>query len=77
MAKSKMTVTIDPAVLTDADADADAAGLNRSEYVEHVLRTEHYRRLIAQAAPRPPLSDTDEQGLRDLLSWQRNPWQAA
>jgi replicative DNA helicase len=39
-------VTVDQAVLADADADADAAGLNRSEMVERALRNEHLRRAL-------------------------------
>jgi len=69
MAKDKVTVTIDPAVLAHTDADAAAAGLNRSEYVEHVLRDAHYRRLLA-ATTSPPLSDTDTDQIRGLLGWQ-------
>jgi metal-responsive CopG/Arc/MetJ family transcriptional regulator len=44
MAKEKISVTVDQAVL--ADADADAAGLNRSEMVERALRNEHLRRAL-------------------------------
>lgn len=69
MAKNKVTVTIDPTVLSDADADAASAGLNRSEYVEHVLRVAHYRRLLA-ATTSPPLSDADADQIRGLLAWQ-------
>lgn len=43
MAKQKISVTVDSAVLADADADAEAAGLNRSEMVEKALRNEHLR----------------------------------
>lgn len=43
MAKDKVTVTIDRAVLAAADADARAAGLNRSELIERALRNEHLR----------------------------------
>lgn len=43
MAKDKVSVTIDRAVLTAADADAKAAGLNRSELIERALRNEHLR----------------------------------
>jgi len=73
MAKEKVTVTIDPAVLKDIDTDARAAGLNRSEYVERVLRHEHYRRLLAAAAPSPLMTDGEQQRLRELLDWQRDP----
>jgi metal-responsive CopG/Arc/MetJ family transcriptional regulator len=43
MAKDKVSVTIDHAVLAAADADAQAAGLNRSEMIERALRNEHLR----------------------------------
>lgn len=43
MDKDKVSVTIDRAVLADADADAKAAGLNRSELIERALRSEHLR----------------------------------
>jgi metal-responsive CopG/Arc/MetJ family transcriptional regulator len=43
MAKDKISVTIDHAVLAAADADAHAAGLNRSEMIERALRNEHLR----------------------------------
>ena len=43
MAKSKVSVTIDEAVLAAADSDAAAAGLNRSEMIERALRNEHLR----------------------------------
>ena len=43
MAKDKVSVTIDRAVLAAADADAKAAGLNRSEMIERALRNEHLR----------------------------------
>ncbi|WGI36182.1 ribbon-helix-helix protein, CopG family (plasmid) [Mycolicibacterium aubagnense] len=43
MAKDKVTVTVDQEVLAAADADAKAAGLNRSELVERALRHEHLR----------------------------------
>ena len=46
MAKEKISVTVDAAVLAMADADARAAGLNRSEMVEHALRNEHLRRAL-------------------------------
>ena len=40
MAKDKVSVTIDQAVLAAADADARAVGLNRSEMIERALRIE-------------------------------------
>ena len=43
MAKEKISVTIDAAVLAATDADARATGLNRSEMVEQALRNEHLR----------------------------------
>lgn len=43
MVKDKVSVTIDRAVLAAADADAKAAGLNRSEMIEQALRSEHLR----------------------------------
>lgn len=43
MAKDKVSVTIDRAVLAAADADAHAAGLNRSEMIERALYNEHLR----------------------------------
>lgn len=43
MAKEKISVTIDAAVIAATDADARAAGLNRSEMVEQALRNEHLR----------------------------------
>jgi metal-responsive CopG/Arc/MetJ family transcriptional regulator len=46
MAKEKISVTVDTAVLADADADATAAGLNRSELIERALRNEHLRRAL-------------------------------
>jgi metal-responsive CopG/Arc/MetJ family transcriptional regulator len=46
MAKEKISVTVDAAVLAEADADARAAGLNRSELIERALRNEHLRRAL-------------------------------
>lgn len=43
MAKEKISVTVDAAVLAATDADAQAAGLNRSEMIEQALRNEHLR----------------------------------
>lgn len=43
MAKDKVSVTIDRGVLATADADAQAAGLNRSELIERALHHEHLR----------------------------------
>jgi metal-responsive CopG/Arc/MetJ family transcriptional regulator len=44
MAKEKISVTVDATVLADADSDAKAAGMNRSEMIERALRNEHLRR---------------------------------
>ena len=43
MAKEKISVTVDAAVLAAADIDAQAAGMNRSEMIERALRNEHLR----------------------------------
>lgn len=43
MAKVKISATVDRAVLAAADADATAAGLNRSELIEQALHHEHLR----------------------------------
>jgi hypothetical protein len=43
MTKVKISVTVDAAVLAATDADARAAGLNRSEMIERALRNEHLR----------------------------------
>lgn len=43
VAKDKVSVTIDQTVLAAADADARAAGLNRSEMIERALQHEHLR----------------------------------
>ena len=43
MAKEKISVTVDAALLAATDADAQAAGLNRSEMIEQALRNEHLR----------------------------------
>jgi metal-responsive CopG/Arc/MetJ family transcriptional regulator len=48
MAKEKISVTVDATVLAAADADAKAAGLNRSELIEQALRNEHLRRALRQ-----------------------------
>jgi hypothetical protein len=72
MAKDKMTVTISPEVLATVDEAARASGLTRSGYVEDVLRTEHYRRLLAQTPAPPDMSEDEQRGLRGLLDWQRD-----
>lgn len=43
MAKYEVSLSLDQDVLAAADADAKAAGLNRSELVEQALRHEHLR----------------------------------
>ncbi|OAN32065.1 ribbon-helix-helix protein, CopG family [Mycolicibacterium iranicum] len=43
MAKYEVSLSLDQDVLAVADADAKAAGLNRSELVEQALRHEHLR----------------------------------
>lgn len=73
MVKRKVTVTLDPLVLKDVDADALVQGLNRSEYVERVLRHEHYRRLLASATAPEPMAPDEQGRLRRLLDWQRDP----
>lgn len=61
MAKSKVSVTIDEAVLAAADADAAAAGLNRSEMIERALRNEHLRTALERyAAHTVPVLGIDE-----------------
>ncbi len=72
MAKDKITVTLDPDVVALTDADANAAQQSRSEYVERVLRDEHYRRLLARVTP-DPLPSGDAPALQSLLAWQQNP----
>lgn len=46
MAKEKISATIESDVLANADADAAALGLNRSEYIERTLRADHLRRVL-------------------------------
>jgi metal-responsive CopG/Arc/MetJ family transcriptional regulator len=60
MAKDKVSVTIDQAVLAAADADAKAAGLNRSEMIEQALRNEHLRVALKNYTARTvPVRDID------------------
>ena len=60
MAKGKVSVTIDEAVLAAADADAQVAGLNRSEMFERALRNEHLRvSLENYTAQTVPVLDID------------------
>lgn len=48
MAKEKISATIESDVLANADADAAALGLNRSEYIEQTLRADHLRRVLLE-----------------------------
>ena len=60
MAKDKVSITLDRTVLASADADARAAGLNRSELIERALRHEHLRiELESYAANTVPALDID------------------
>ena len=60
MPKEKISVTVDAAVLELADADAKAAGLNRSEMIEQALRHEHLRRALRVYSTRTaPALDID------------------
>ncbi len=60
MAKDKVSVTIDHDVLAAADADAQAAGLNRSELIERALHNEHLRiSLASYTANTVPALDID------------------
>ncbi len=43
MAKNKVSITVDKAVLAAADADAKSAGMSRSEMIEQALRNENLR----------------------------------
>lgn len=60
MTKEKISVTVDAAVLAAIDADARAAGLNRSEMIEQALRNEHLRvALCDYTAKTVPALDID------------------
>ena len=60
MAKEKISVTVDAAVLAGADTDAAAAGLNRSELIEQALRNEHLRIALHNYTTRTvPVLDID------------------
>lgn len=61
MAKDKVSVTLDQAVLAAADLDAQAAGLNRSEFIEQALCNEHLRITLSNYTTRtvPVLSIDD------------------
>jgi metal-responsive CopG/Arc/MetJ family transcriptional regulator len=52
MPKEKISVTVDAIVLAAVDADARAAGLNRSEMIEQALRNEHLRAALHSYATR-------------------------
>lgn len=65
MAKEKISVTVDAALLAEADADAKAAGLNRSELIEQALRNEHLRRALHTYTTRTaPALDIDAYATR-------------
>ncbi len=65
MPKEKVSVTIDAALLAEADADARAAGLNRSEFIEQALRNEHLRRALHTYTTRTaPALDIDAYAAR-------------
>lgn len=65
MAKEKISVTVETAVLSAADADAKAAGLNRSEMIEQALRNEHLRRALHTYTTRTaPALDIDSYAAR-------------
>ncbi|OBB32896.1 antitoxin [Mycolicibacterium peregrinum] len=60
MAKEKISATIDAGVLASTDADAKAAGLNRSEMIEQALRNEHLRIILHNYTTRTvPALDID------------------
>jgi metal-responsive CopG/Arc/MetJ family transcriptional regulator len=60
MTKAKISVTVDAAVLAAIDADARAAGLNRSEMIEQALRNEHLRVSLQEYTTRTvPALDID------------------
>ena len=60
MSKEKISVTVDAGVLAATDADARAAGLNRSEIIEQALRNEHLRVALQKYTTRTvPALDID------------------
>ena len=60
VAKEKVSVTIDKAVLAAVDADAAASGLNRSELFERALRNEYLRKALEDYTARTvPALDID------------------
>ena len=60
VAKEKVSVTIDKAVLAAVDADAAASGLNRSELFERALRNEYLRKALGDYTARTgPALDID------------------
>lgn len=71
MAKNKMTVTVDQAVLADVDEAARAAGMSRSEYVERALRETYYRHLLDKATP-APLPSSEEDMVKRVLAFQHS-----
>lgn len=65
MPKAKISITVDVGVLAAADADAKAAGLNRSELIERALRNEHLRSSLDDYAKRTvPALKIDEYAQR-------------
>jgi metal-responsive CopG/Arc/MetJ family transcriptional regulator len=66
MAKEKISVTVDAAVLAATDTDARAAGLNRSEMIEQALRNEHLRVALRNYTTRTvPALDIDAYAQKD------------
>ena len=60
MAKEKISATVDAAVLAAIDADAKAAGVNRSAMIEQALRNEHLRAALQTYSTRTvPALDID------------------
>ena len=60
MAKQEISTWLDSDVPANADADAAALGLNRSEYIERTLRADHLRRVLIDYTTRTvPALDID------------------
>ena len=72
MAKSKVTVTIDPDVLNRADRAAEAEGVSRSEFFEKALTEKSYR-LLFEKAGQVPLPQSEQDTIRRILDYQQNP----
>jgi hypothetical protein len=64
MAKDKISATIDHDVILATDEDAAELGLNRSEYIERVLRHEHTRRQLEQYKASPMKRIIDDYAAR-------------